>query len=124
MAHVEENYPLYYDAINEKGLGIAGLNFVGNAKYNKSKNGKTNIAQYEFIPWILSQSATVEEAKKKNITVMRVPGYSPEAVSEHAMALAFSLAEFNAGSSIPARIAMIAITMRSSIRVKIRIFTL
>jgi len=65
MAHVEENYPLYYDAINEKGLGIAGLNFVGNAKYNKSKNGKTNIAQYEFIPWILSQSATVEEAKKK-----------------------------------------------------------
>ena len=45
MAHVEENYPLYYDAINEKGLGIAGLNFVGNAKYNKSKNGKTNIAQ-------------------------------------------------------------------------------
>ena len=65
MAYVAENYPLYYDAINEKGLGIAGLNFVGNAKYNKSKNGKTNIAQYEFIPWILSQSATVEEAKKK-----------------------------------------------------------
>ena len=31
MAHVEEDYPLYYDGINEKGLGIAGLNFVGNA---------------------------------------------------------------------------------------------
>ena len=25
------DYPLYYDAINEKGLGMAGLNFVGNA---------------------------------------------------------------------------------------------
>ena len=33
MAHVAGNYPLYYDAINEKGLGIAGLNFVGNATY-------------------------------------------------------------------------------------------
>ena len=65
MAYVAENYPLYYDAINEKGLGIAGLNFVGNAKYNKSQQGKTNIAQYEFILWILSQSATVEEAKKQ-----------------------------------------------------------
>ena len=36
----------------------------------------------------------------------------------------FSLALFSTGRSIPARIAMIAITMRSSIRVKIRIFTL
>ncbi len=27
MAHVVEDYPLYYDAVNEKGLGMAGLNF-------------------------------------------------------------------------------------------------
>ena len=32
----------------------------------------------------------LEQAKKKNITVMRVPGYSPEAVAEHAMALALA----------------------------------
>ena len=31
MAFVQENYPLYYDATNEKGLSIAGLNFPGNA---------------------------------------------------------------------------------------------
>ena len=31
MAYVAEEYPLYYDAVNEKGLCIAGLNFVGNA---------------------------------------------------------------------------------------------
>ena len=35
MAHVAGDYPLYYDAMNEKGLCMAGLNFVGNAAYNK-----------------------------------------------------------------------------------------
>lgn len=64
MAYVTENYPLYYEAVNEKGLGIAGLNFVGNAQYNKKIEGKDNITQFEFIPWILSQSTTVKEAKK------------------------------------------------------------
>lgn len=63
MAYIAENYPLYYDAINEKGLGMAGLNFVGNAYYNEPEDGKDNIAQFEFIPWILSQCATVKEAK-------------------------------------------------------------
>lgn len=63
MAYVTNNYPLYYDAINEKGLGIAGLNFVGNAKYKEKVDGKDNIAQFELIPWILSQCASVEEAR-------------------------------------------------------------
>ena len=40
------------------------------------------------------------------------------------MPFAFSLAAPNAGRSIPARMAMIAITTRSSIRVKILVFTL
>ena len=64
MAYVAENYPLYYDAINEKGLGIAGLNFVGNTHYNSKKEGKDNITQYEFIPWILSQCTTVKEVQQ------------------------------------------------------------
>ena len=63
MAHVIENYPLYYDAINEKGLGMAGLNFVGNADYKEYVEGKDNIAQFEFITWILSQCANVKEAR-------------------------------------------------------------
>lgn len=62
MAHVEGGYPLYYDAVNEKGLGIAGLNFVGNAVYNDSADGADNIAQFELIPWILGQCADVKEA--------------------------------------------------------------
>lgn len=64
MAYVTENYPLYYEAVNEKGLGIAGLNFVGNAQYNKKIEEKDNIMQFEFIPWILSQCTTVKEAQK------------------------------------------------------------
>lgn len=63
MAHITENCPLYYDAINEKGLGMAGLNFVGNADYKEYAPGKDNVAPFEFIPWILSQCATVKEAK-------------------------------------------------------------
>ena len=33
MASVAEEYPLYAEAVNEKGLGMAGLNFPGNAFY-------------------------------------------------------------------------------------------
>ena len=46
MAHINNNYPLFYEASNEMGLGIAGLNFVGNAKYNEYKEGNVNIPQY------------------------------------------------------------------------------
>lgn len=27
MAHVDAEYPLYYDAVNEKGLGMAAMSF-------------------------------------------------------------------------------------------------
>lgn len=72
MAHVMDDYPLYYEAINEMGLGIAGLNFVGNAFYNNVIDEFDNIAQYELIPWILCQCKSVDEAvlliNKINIT--------------------------------------------------------
>lgn len=63
MAYVVSEYPLYYDAMNEKGLCMAGLNFVGNAVYGKPVQGRDNVAQFEFIPWILGQCASVKEAK-------------------------------------------------------------
>ena len=70
-----EGYPLYYDAINEKGLGIAGLNFVGNAVYRGKVKEKDNITQFEFIPWILSQCATVKEARNliQKINLLNIP---------------------------------------------------
>lgn len=68
MAFVAGDYPLYYDAANEKGLGMAGLNFVGNAAYAEevaeTDKDLVQVAQYEFIPWILTQCASVAEARR------------------------------------------------------------
>lgn len=61
-------YPLYYEAVNEKGLAMAGLNFVGNAFYQDFEEvmaGREYVAQFELIPWILGQCATVEEARRR-----------------------------------------------------------
>ena len=81
MAHIAENYPLYYDAINEKGLAMAGLNFVGNAVYSDILEEKENVAQFEFIPYILSQCANIYEVKEKlsniNITNIRFAQFHP-----------------------------------------------
>jgi choloylglycine hydrolase len=63
VASVVDDYPLYFDGTNEEGLSMAGLNFPGNAEYKPEAEGKDNVAPYEFIPWILGQCATVEEAK-------------------------------------------------------------
>jgi choloylglycine hydrolase len=75
MAFVTDDYPLYYDAVNEKGLGIAGLNFVGNACYREHRDGKDNIAQFELIPWILGQCERVDEAEAliRNMNILNTP---------------------------------------------------
>lgn len=69
MAFVAGGYPLYYDAVNEKGVGMAGLNFVGNAAYEEvildDESDAIQVAQFEFIPWILSQCSSVIEARTK-----------------------------------------------------------
>ncbi len=64
MAHIAGDYPLYYDGMNEKGLCMAGLNFVGNARYAEPVEGKKNIAQFELIPWLLGSCADLAEARK------------------------------------------------------------
>lgn len=69
---IEEDYPLYFDGVNEMGLGVASLNFPDNAKYFGLSNGNDNIASFEFIPWVLSRCKNVEEAEnllgRTNIT--------------------------------------------------------
>ena len=69
MAFVAGGYPLYYDAVNEKGVGMAGLTFAGNAAYEEvildDESDAIQVAQFEFIPWILSQCSSVIEARTK-----------------------------------------------------------
>lgn len=91
MAFVCDGYPLYYDAVNEYGLAVAGLNFPGEAVYEKhgakgksdresaeEKDSKTDIAVFELIPWILSKCHTLAEARDllKRTRVMDEP-FSP-----------------------------------------------
>ena len=50
--------------MNEKGLGMAGLNFSGQRRLRQARSRWDNVASFEFIPWILGQCADVSEARK------------------------------------------------------------
>ncbi len=75
MAFVVEGYPLYYDAVNEQGLAMAGLNFPNNAYYREEAADRDNVTPFEFIPWVLGQCADLDEAKAllKSINLWNSP---------------------------------------------------
>ena len=62
MSHVADGTPLYYDAVNEAGLGVAALNFPHSAVYHPPRAGARNVASFEVIPWLLGQCATLSDA--------------------------------------------------------------
>ncbi len=64
MGIVSNNFPLYFDATNEKGLSAAGLLFPHFSYYHPPKKGRVNIASFEFIPYILSVCESVFQAKE------------------------------------------------------------
>lgn len=64
IATVIDDYPFYYEATNEKGLSIAGLNFPHNAHYFPVSDNKENLAPFELIPWMLGQFTSVDEVKE------------------------------------------------------------
>lgn len=64
------DYPLFYDAMNEHGLCMAGLNFEGNAYYYPEEDPtKKNIAPWELIPKVLGDCKNIKEAKEYLINV-------------------------------------------------------
>ncbi|WP_298537638.1 choloylglycine hydrolase [uncultured Methanobrevibacter sp.] len=69
-----DEYPLYYDACNEKGVAIAGLNFAGNAIYREIEEDMVNVTPFEFIPYLLSQAESVEDVKKllENLNMVNI----------------------------------------------------
>lgn len=81
VAHIANGYPLFYDAMNEKGLAAAGLNFPVNAVYHDPADAelKNNVAAFELIPWVLSLCDTVDYAEKLlcDTNITNVP-FSPE----------------------------------------------
>lgn len=79
IATIAGGYPLYYDAANEAGLSMAGLNFPGNAVYSACDCKKDTIAPFELIPFILSQCRTTDDAEKllQQTQIGKIP-FSPE----------------------------------------------
>ena len=60
---VKNGYPLFYDAMNEHGIAMAGLNFIGNARFHEAEESCFNIPQYALIPFILGKCKTLDDAK-------------------------------------------------------------
>lgn len=75
MAAVVDGCPLYYEATNEKGLSVAGLNFPGNAVYLPEQPDKVNVAPFEFIPYLLGQCADIREAEThlQKLNLVNIP---------------------------------------------------
>lgn len=76
MAAVYENYPLYAEGMNDSGLCIAALKFDGNAHYCDSvSSGKTMVAPYELIPYVLGKCRNLNEVKAllSGIDISNIP---------------------------------------------------
>lgn len=66
MANVTRGYPLYAEAVNEKGLYMAGLNFPGNAWYSPEVPEEFDaVTPYELIPWVLGSCADLSQARQR-----------------------------------------------------------
>lgn len=63
-AAVADNFPLYFEATNEKGLSVAALNFPQNAHYYDCSEGKENVASFELIPYLLGSCESVSYARQ------------------------------------------------------------
>lgn len=76
MAAAAENFPLYAEAVNEKGLCVAGLNFPLNAYYpDDIRIGKENLAPFELIPYFLGKYESVKELKEglSQVHIVNIP---------------------------------------------------
>ncbi|MCY8496815.1 choloylglycine hydrolase family protein [Bacillus atrophaeus] len=65
---------LFADGVNEKGLSCATLYFPGYAEYGEmTQEGSSHIAPHEFVTWVLSSCASLEEVKEKiaSLTIVK-----------------------------------------------------
>lgn len=76
MGIVSDNHPFIFDAVNEKGLAGAGLNFIAFAHFSdESQEGKTNISGSDFVYWALSNFTDLTELKEalKTLNITNIP---------------------------------------------------
>jgi choloylglycine hydrolase len=75
MALVKDTFPLYFDAVNEFGIGMAGLNFPGNAGFPKRGMVHDTVAQFELIPYVLGRCKTLSEVREtlKRVNFSELP---------------------------------------------------
>ncbi len=75
MATVVGDTPLFYDATNEHGLSMAGLNFPENAYYAPAATADEQVAPFEFIPWILSQCKDLDDVRRclEKLCLVNIP---------------------------------------------------
>ena len=76
-ALVKDGVPLWFDAVNEYGLGGAALNFPDHAVYLPPRAEKNDLASYELLPYILSKCKSVNDA----VSVLEKCNITPDAVS-------------------------------------------
>lgn len=80
-AMVMNDVPMYYEAANEAGLSIAGLNFMNNAYYRDSIEGKLNLTSGELINYLLAQYETISDLRmlleSLNLTNIAINGFPP-----------------------------------------------
>ena len=76
MGTIIDGHPAMAEAMNNKGLACAGLNFSGYACFSsQTDNTKVNIAPYDFILWALSNFSTVKEVQNacKKLNLVSIP---------------------------------------------------
>ena len=82
---VAEDTPLYFDCMNEDGLGCAGLFFAGFAAYETAPvEGKLNLASYELPLWVCRNFSTVAQARAAlegaAVVGVKIAGMDPSAL--------------------------------------------
>ena len=76
MGSVIDGHPAMADAMNDKGLACAGLNFAGFAKFDDFYlEDKINVSPYDFILWVLSEFESLTEVKEalQNLHFYSIP---------------------------------------------------
>ena len=65
MASVMDGYPLYAEAVNERGLCAAALNFPDSAYYPPKEDPiKQNVSPFELILWLCAKCASITDVKQ------------------------------------------------------------